>query len=106
MVHRAHQQRVAVRLVLGDIVSADGGAGAGTVLDDHRLAEALGELVAQRACEYVGGAARRERHDQGDGLGRPGLRHGSTAEGNSGGGQGQCRYAAQKVGCTHVLSPV
>ena len=69
VVHRAHQQRVAVGLGLGHVVGAQRGAGAGLALDDHGLAEALRQLLGQRARQHVGGAAGREGHDQADRLG-------------------------------------
>ena len=54
VVHRADQQRVAVRLGLGHVVGAERRAGAGLALDDHGLAEAL--LSASRPAR---GPARR-----------------------------------------------
>ena len=53
---------------------ADGAAGAADVLDDHRLAERGLHMVADDARDDVGDAAGRERHDQGHGLRRKGLR--------------------------------
>jgi len=63
---RGHQQRVAVRLRLGDDVGADIAARARTILDDDRLAERLRELLAHRAGEHVDQPARRERRDHAD----------------------------------------
>ena len=66
------EQRVAVGLLAGDRGRGDGAAGAGTVLDDQRLAvgelrEAVGEVARQR----VGRAARADRHQQPDRTVRP-----------------------------------
>jgi hypothetical protein len=66
--HRADEQGVAVGPGLGHVVGAEGRAGAGLALDDDRLAEALLQLVGERAGEHVGGAAGREGHDQVIGL--------------------------------------
>ncbi|MDT4885356.1 hypothetical protein FQZ97_1215810 [compost metagenome] len=64
MVHRAHQQRVAVGLGLGHEVGADGRTRAGLALDHHRLTQALRQLVGQRTGQHIGGATSRKRHDQ------------------------------------------
>jgi hypothetical protein len=50
------QQRVAVRVRLGDVGKADNAAGAGLGLDHHRLANALRNLVEHDAADGVGGA--------------------------------------------------
>ena len=64
-VRRAHQeQRVAVRCRLHDRLGGDIGAGAGSVLDDERLAELLRQPLTHQAREGVGGAARRKPDDQ------------------------------------------
>ena len=67
-----HEQRVAVGRRLGDEGRADRSAGAGAVLDDHRLSPEFGKLLPERARQDVGGAARRERHDDVHRLGRVG----------------------------------
>ena len=46
---RRHQQRVAVRRRFGREVGADRAAGTGLVVDDHLLAQLLGELLRERA---------------------------------------------------------
>jgi hypothetical protein len=60
------------------------------VVDHHRLAQRLGELLGQRARQDVGGAARGPRNDQRDRLlgvgGEAGLR---------GAGEGQQKQAPQ-----------
>ncbi|KAG0923338.1 hypothetical protein G6F31_019549 [Rhizopus arrhizus] len=73
----AAHQRVAVRRRLGHIVRPQGRPRARLVFHHHRLAQALGQFLPQCARQHVGRAAGRERHDQLDGLGRPGasLRH-------------------------------
>ncbi len=58
------QQRIAVRCGLSHVTGTDGGAGAGLVLDDHRLAELLRHGFGQNAAQGVGGAAGGIRHDQ------------------------------------------
>src|SRR3954470_16115192 len=63
---RADEQRVAVGRALRRRLGADGGAGAGLVFDDHRLAQAQGELFPDRAGDDVDTAARWERRDEAD----------------------------------------
>ncbi len=63
---RRHQQRVAVGRALGDRIGGDHGPAAGAVLDHERLAETVGEMLAEPAREDIGAAARRVRHDDGD----------------------------------------
>jgi hypothetical protein len=65
---RAHQYRVAVGGRFGDVVGADIAAGAGTVIDNHRLAPAFVELLAYRARDDVERTAGGERHDEADRL--------------------------------------
>ena len=71
-----HQQVVAVGRRLGDQFGADHAAGTGTVVDDHALPPDLEKMRRQRACEHVGGAAGRNRHDDAHGTVRVGLRRG------------------------------
>jgi hypothetical protein len=52
----------------------DVAAGAGPVVDDDRLPPHLLQLRTERTGDDVGGAARREGHDDPDGLRRPRLR--------------------------------
>ena len=61
-----HGQRVAVRRGIGDIASAERAAGAGPVLDDHRLAEIGLQLGANETGHNVAGAAGGEINDQMD----------------------------------------
>ena len=72
MVHRAHEQRVAVGLRSGRNAGAQRAARAAPVVDDELLAGQPGKLRRQRAGKGVGAAAGRKRHDDGDRLGRPG----------------------------------
>ena len=69
-VRRRPQQGVAVRPRPGDVIDADRRGGTGPVLDDHVLAECLGEALSDDAGGEVGAAARRERHDDADVAGR------------------------------------
>ncbi len=60
---RPHQQRVAVGWCMRRKRCAQIGAGTGTIVDDHRLAELLAEPLAHQAPQQISGASRRERHD-------------------------------------------
>src|SRR5262249_20399244 len=53
----------AVGCRLRDLLGGDVAAGAGAVLDDHRLAYELRELLRHRPRREVGAAAGREAHD-------------------------------------------
>src|SRR5205807_4292567 len=55
-------------------------ARAAAVLDQHRLAPDLRQLLAEQPRRDVGRSARRERHDEAHGLLRPGLRERRAAE--------------------------
>jgi hypothetical protein len=68
------QQRVAVGRGLRDQLVGDVGAGPRSVLDDHRLAEELGELRREQPRVDVDAAAGRETDDEPDRLERIGLR--------------------------------
>ena len=68
------QQRIAVRRGLGRLFGADIAAGAGPVVDDHRLAPFLRQLLRHHAHQRVGRGARRRRHDDLDRPRRIGLR--------------------------------
>ena len=63
---RADEQRVAVGSAFRRRLGADGGAGTGLVLHDHRLAQAQRELFPDRARDDVDAAARRKRRDEAD----------------------------------------
>jgi hypothetical protein len=65
---RRHQDGVAVRLRPRGVAGADAAAGAATVLDDDRLPERLRQRLLDRTHHHVVGAARRERHEDGDGT--------------------------------------
>src|SRR2546427_13278043 len=67
-------ERVAVGRRLGDESGTDRSGRAGTVLDDERLAQGIGELRADHARHGIGRAAWRIRNDEFYRLGRPGLR--------------------------------
>src|SRR6185503_6657935 len=65
---------VAVGLGLGDHVGAEHAGLAGAVLDHDGLLEDLGHALRDHARDHVVRPARRERHDQPDGLARKALR--------------------------------
>jgi hypothetical protein len=54
-------------------VGADDVVAAGLVVDDDGLPECFGQLLADRARQHIGRTARRQRHDDADGLRRVGL---------------------------------
>ena len=70
---RADGERVAVRRRLRHHFVAEHRAGTRTVLDDHRLAEGLGEPLAEQATDEIRTAAGAERHDDAHRPARPGL---------------------------------
>ena len=86
-----YQQGVAVRCRLDGGVDADLRAGAGPVVDHHRLADARREFVGDRACDRVGGAARGGGDDDLDRLRGPGL--------GIGRGSGECGCNCERNGC-------
>jgi hypothetical protein len=68
--HMTHHDGVTVRLRLGRAGDPGGAACSRYVLDDNLLAERAGHVVADDARDHVGGAARREGDDHGDGARR------------------------------------
>ena len=74
--HRGHAQHVAVGRGLDHLERADRAAAAGLVLHQHLLAQFLAQAGRDDARDDVGGAARREGHDQADRLAREGLGQG------------------------------
>src|SRR5205814_1555528 len=72
--HVADDQRVSVGIGPRDLFHGDVAAAAGLVLDHELLAQALAHLGGEGARDDRGAAARRERYDQADRLGRVGLR--------------------------------
>jgi hypothetical protein len=62
------QQRVAVGRRVHHLLRGDVAAGAGLVLDDHRLADRGLHLLGDQAGHDVGGAAGREGDDDANGL--------------------------------------
>ena len=71
---RGDQERVAVRLRLGDGGSADIAVGAGAVVDDERLPELFRQFAADAPRQEIDAAAGLERRDERHRLGRPRLR--------------------------------
>jgi hypothetical protein len=72
VVHRAHEEAVAVGRGLGRQAGTQRATGAAFVVDDELAAQVLGHHGKQRPREGVGAAARREGHDHVDGFARPG----------------------------------
>jgi len=60
----APQQRVSVRLRLGDDLGRDVAGRTGPIVHDHRLPDELTEMRCQMPGQRVGPAARRERDDE------------------------------------------
>ncbi len=84
--YRAQQQGVSVRSGLGERLRCNAAAGAGTVLDHHRLLEFFAQFLADQPCDHVGDAAGAEWHEQLDRLGGVGiLRKGGLGRGQDGG---------------------
>ncbi len=73
---RREKPGIAVGLRLGDVIGADGAAGAGPVLHEGRAAELRAQLRREDARRHVGETAGAERYHDADGLRRPGLRGG------------------------------
>ncbi|MDT4838576.1 hypothetical protein FQZ97_723360 [compost metagenome] len=93
MVRTADEDGIAVRHGLGRDAGTDRAAGAAAVVDHELLAQLLGQLRGQRARKGIGAAAGRERHDHGDGLGRPGIGMGRGCceqRGGADAGHAQC----------------
>ena len=67
---RGHQQGVAVGCRGRNRPRPDAAGRAAAILDHHRLAEPLAQRRSDQAGNRIGSAARRERHDQIDALGR------------------------------------
>jgi hypothetical protein len=98
----AHEERVAVRRRLGDPIGCDVAAGAGDVLDDHRLAPAFGEPVGEETCGDVGRHARGKPDDDPDRLFRVArLGVGVADDGEGGGDAGE----NAKQGSHAITSP-
>jgi hypothetical protein len=62
---------MAIGLRLGCELDTDVATSAATVLDDHLLADRLGQFRRDQAADEVGAATGYERHDEADRLGRP-----------------------------------
>src|SRR5467141_1808004 len=90
VMHRAHEPGVAVGQRLGRGRRADGAACASLVLDEHGLAEAVGELYGERPRESIGSPARGKGIDDAHGPRGPALRErgaGQQREQNGGNGR-------------------
>ena len=86
---RAQQQRVAIRIGLGDAGRRDRPAGSAPIVDDDALSERVGELRSDRAGDEIGSPAGRNRHDELNGPGRIGVLgvQGGRCKDNHGGQQ-------------------
>jgi hypothetical protein len=71
---RTDEQRVTVGRRFGDVIGADDAAGTGPVLDQHGMADAIGEPLRQDARGEIDTAARGERDDDANRLRRIPLR--------------------------------
>src|SRR5262249_24714167 len=89
-----HEECVPVWCRLHDCLGSDVGARARSVLDDERLAEALGELLADEARDNVGSAAGGIANDDAYGPGRVVLRPSDTRHGWQ---RGSARGQMQKI---------
>ncbi len=103
--HRAHEERVAVGGRACRHLAADVAARAGTVVHHHRLAQLGAHALGDDARQDVGGAAGRERHDDGDGLARERLGGGEAGQQGAGGSGGDQAAAERGVGDGHGLFP-
>ncbi|MCY1549796.1 hypothetical protein D9M68_859910 [compost metagenome] len=102
MVHRAHEQRVAIRHGLGRDARAQRAASAATVVDHQALAREPRELRGHGAGKRIGAATGGERHDHGHRLGGPGGL--GVCPGAVNGGAGNSR--AQDVSAVEVVGHV
>ena len=96
---RAHADRVAVGRGLRDGGGAERAAGAGAVVDHDGWPSAARRPSATSAADHVGRAARRERHDHGDGLARIGVLRGrrrNQSQQRQGGGRNILRSFPRK----------
>lgn len=89
---RVHQQQIqAVGIGLGHEGRPDVAVGTRAVLDQHRLAPCLGQVLRHQARQYVRGAARGIGHDDAHRLGREISRNGGGAAAREHGGKGRER---------------
>ena len=72
----ADQHRVAVRWGLRGNVGADRATGSAAIVDDHRLAQPVSQLLGDRTRDGIGRAAWRERYDEAQWPVWPGARLG------------------------------
>jgi len=106
--HVAHQgggvgeeQGVAVGLAACHMANADGAGGAGPVVDDDRLLEALAQVLGQAPGKSIGLAAGGPGHDDVNFLGRPGFLGLQCRSGEQGeGGEGQQQAGQEAAGQT------
>jgi hypothetical protein len=104
MRHVGEQQGVAVRRRFGSDLDAESATGAGTVVDNDRLAERFRQSLAEKASEHIRAAASRVWNDEADGtigiwLGR----QGGAGEGNERDESKLCRHCVSS--CVQASSP-
>ena len=108
VVHRPHEQGVAVGRSLGGNAGAQRATGAPPVVDHQRLARAFGKLRGQRPGKGIGAATGGERHHHRHRLGRPVAVGPAAAAGQA----PTCRRCAEQhipaldSRISHSLSPV
>ena len=85
------EQRVAVRRQLRRGCGAYRAARARSIVHEHLLAQRRREMLGDGAADGVGGSAWSERHDQADGLCRPGLREPVGLPENAGQAERDCQ---------------
>ena len=96
------EQRIAVGLGAGDELRADLAGGAGLGLDHEGCLRIGSSIRCERARHQLGGAARRERIDDGDGVGRIGVGANDGPDREGGGGSGT---ASDEAASVHAIPP-
>ena len=97
----ADTDRIAIGRRARDAADAERAGRAGRVLDDHRLPKRLAHALGKDARDRVGRPARRERHHQGDGPHRIGLRLHPQAGAHTGrdhGGKKHALHSSNPIG--------
>ena len=106
VVHGPHKQRVAVGCGAGRDAGAQRATRTTAVVNHQLFAGLFGELRRQRPRKRIRAPTRRERHDQGDGFGRPGALGMACHRYSGQTGCGQAQRRAPGESFVHLLSPV